>query len=780
MWACRGVLVWEGNAVNYPDREIGDIVWFKPERLTSGRRDAFFAMLHGARNAGFAIAWQEDPGGLLPGSCKGGGHGWSGATVHKKTDIWYSYIKMADFELIDTNWDPDSNHSGDEQSVDAPDEHGQQPEISNRPKWLVPMSLPVRVSDNAVVNTENLKVELSPVTGLPIIDPATGTYIPLGGALEEDIVATEHEHEGGCDDTDGEDGEDDHSDHGGRGGGWGMARYAYELPELGIVDLTLDPAQRDQRIWDEETLGDYQPSSGMRWTQFINKPGELKTVAVTADGRELDGNTGACRPSLTMMSGGWVLLGYEETKGLGIPPEGEHGEEEETERPEPDDKGKNVIYHSFKLDKPDMVSAGNVLNLPALDDEGNLIPIYYKDANGEDTDVFRQYKTENARRIRFIAQAKSKMGSTRTVMLAAYRQGREGSGKPADVFVVRGVVPTTDKSSDNPYRFENLHRYGTGSQTSDPSVMKYQRRHMNMSAATVEAMDPVNKAGDGEGNSWNKVGKWKQYGGNISDESFANPYSDAKAHRGFLRGDDVVFAYSFTPNWGRLGGDHEDFLVGRSFDGGVTYTTDPDGPDEVVHDVIERDPDSGEFFMKQYRYGRGEFEPGRNVSLLKGNKYTVEDPRLVPPMQQGSTVNPTYPEDDTEADGVYYVAFGTAEVLYGIGEPQGVETSEKADVCYSRTTDNGSTWLMVPWDINPDSSSPDAGETVYRWPWLAQGGPHQGHSQIRMHPSGNRLYAIWHQFTHGDEWPLSPRDMGNDIWFRRIDFMEAEAEPDEE
>jgi hypothetical protein len=78
---------------------------------------------------------------------------------------------------------------------------------------------------------------------------------------------------------------------------------------------------------------------------------------------------------------------------------------------------------------------------------------------------------------------------------------------------------------------------------------------------------------------------------------------------------------------------------------------------------------------------------------------------------------------------------------------------------------------MEPWVINPDSASPDAGETVYRYPVMAQGTPHQGHAQIRMHPSGTRLYTIWHQFTDGDELHVSPHDVGNDIWFRRIDFM---------
>ena len=256
----------------------------------------------------------------------------------------------------------------------------------------------------------------------------------------------------------------------------------------------------------------------------------------------------------------------------------------------------------------------------------------------------------------------------------------------------------------------------------------------------------------------------------MSDESFANPYSDAKAHRGFIRGDKIVFGYSFTPNWGRLGGDHMDFFVRRSFDGGQSWTTDPNGPEETVHTVIERDPNTGEFKQVQYQYGRGAFEPGRNVSLLKGNSHTVVDPRLVPPMRAGSTVNATYPDDDTEATGVYYVAFGTAKVLHGLGEPLGVTDTVKEDILYSRTTDGGSTWLMVPWVINPNSASPDAGETVYRFPWLAHGDPHQGHAQIRMHPSGTRFYAIWHQWTDGDE-AASPHDVGNDIWFRRIDFM---------
>lgn len=790
LWACRGVLVWSGNAAKYPGHEIGDIVWFKPERLTTGRRDAFLPVVGSANNAGFAIAWQEDPGGLRPGKCSAGGHGWSGATVHKKTDIWYSFISWADFEKIDPNFVA-SDHSADEHTEDlGAESHSQQPEISNRPKWLVPMFLPVRVSDNNTVNTDNMKVQLDEA-GMPVV--VDGSFIPLAGAEEEDWIRHEHEHDESCGASEEEVAEDEeHGGEGGNGGGWGMARYAYMLPQLGPLADTSGA----NIVWDATVLGEFRPGElqGARWYRFVNQPGMVKTVVVTPDNRVLDGDTGAGRPILTLtpysytkpdgtkVNSAWAILAYEETKGLGEPPDDEDHDAEETvdtlaatgQYDEDDDefgeKGKDVIYHAFKFDEPDMISGGHVVNLPALDDDGNLVPVYYKDANGEDTGVIRQYATENARRPRLIAQPVKEIGPARTPLVVLYKQGREGNGKPSDIFAVRAVVPTTDKATDNPYRFGNLVRYGTGAEATDPSIMIGQRRHQNMTSATVEAQDPTDLAVDYEGHAYGKVVKWSQYGNNISDESFANPYSDAKGHRGFIRGDQLVISYSFTPNWGRLGGDHLDFYVRRSFDGGKTWTTDPDGPDEVDHTVIEKDLVTKEYRENHYKYLRGQFEPARNVSLLKGNRFTVTDPRLVPPMGPG-TANPTYLEDDTFNPDIYYVAFGTAEVIHGIADPRTTDTV-KADIFYTRTTDAGSTWLMVPWVINPDSASPEAGETVYRFPWLAQGTPHQGHAQIRMHPSGTRLYSIWHQYTDGDDEHVSPHEEGNDIWFRRIDFME--------
>ena len=68
------------------------MVWTKPERLTSGRRDPNRIEVKGVQGAGFVITWQEDPDGLRPGQGEGPGEGWSGAVAHDKTDVWYSFI----------------------------------------------------------------------------------------------------------------------------------------------------------------------------------------------------------------------------------------------------------------------------------------------------------------------------------------------------------------------------------------------------------------------------------------------------------------------------------------------------------------------------------------------------------------------------------------------------------------------------------------------------------------------------------------------------------------
>ncbi|MCK5447454.1 MAG: hypothetical protein KAJ43_04885, partial [Gemmatimonadetes bacterium] len=88
VWVARGTVVTQGMINSggfWATSTVGDIVWFKPERLTSGRRDALQIFMGGADGAGFAVAFQEDPKGVRPGQAHGPGSGWSGATTNHKT-----------------------------------------------------------------------------------------------------------------------------------------------------------------------------------------------------------------------------------------------------------------------------------------------------------------------------------------------------------------------------------------------------------------------------------------------------------------------------------------------------------------------------------------------------------------------------------------------------------------------------------------------------------------------------------------------------------------------
>ncbi len=129
-----------------------------------------------------------------------------------------------------------------------------------------------------------------------------------------------------------------------------------------------------------------------------NPNGEIHNVCVTADGRLLDGNTGASRPNIFLQpymktdgtKSAWAIIGYEESKGVGSPPEDEEGcgDEEVVRRVDTDedrykpDMGKNVIYHSFDFAEPaEAVGSGGIINLPETDAAGNPVYLVNEDGN---------------------------------------------------------------------------------------------------------------------------------------------------------------------------------------------------------------------------------------------------------------------------------------------------------------------------------------------------------------------------------------------------------------
>ncbi len=800
--------------------QVGDIQWFKPERLTSGRRDANQVFMGSFDGAGFAIAWQEDPEGLRPGQAKGPGPGWGGATTNHKTDIWYSYIHMDNFTLVDENY----ISNGDQL-------HENDAEVLGRPKALVPMHLPIRITDNDVVNTDNLKIEIDPVTKLPPTD-SDGNYIFTK------LI------------PDPEEFEDNNGEH------TGSHDYALPINNPGLCVDFVKKVPYSQRDLPEEEQ-------------------DFRQICVTADGRLLDGNTGASRPNLFLQGyqktgdnpetlhvvedgywSAWAIFAYDESKGMGSGPpdhtegEGPYGDEYLAEM------GKNSFYQSFDFTTPPYVSGGTLINLPekeyeiTYDELGNqtgftlVSNVTYVmdevvDENGEpvldsegnptytprlDDKGLLQINYENARRPRFIIQGKGNMGPSKTIMMILYKEGEEGSGRPSDIMLRRVVVPAGQ--TGNPYRPENIVCNAWETVDLDPTegvhevtvcVDGAQNMSTVMPTVTTPSMgDPTTEDPYGA----IKVVEWVQTEATLTWPSGVNHYEDARAHRGALDKDFVIMGYSYTPNWAayRNGNDKYDFFVRRSFDGGQTWTTDPNGvlnfnigtDDEgqpTAVRVEEGMEDTGTYSVvncdtftdptkdaegnvvdstgPHYHYTvctgyvPGEFEQARNLSQLPNAKSSVIEPRIVKAPGTYAAGVAAGHLTDQHRYGMYYVSYGTSTnpkkekaVDPVTGEPLLDEDGKQIfiqedpapmDLYYSYSLDLGETHELIAWEVNPDSEGNYAGQTVYRWDFLAKGDQEQGEAQLRMTPDGSRFYAVWVQEGFDQK-----GDYGSDIWFRRI------------
>jgi Putative metal-binding motif len=913
VWTCRGVIVTQAELNKggfFDDKEIGDIVWYKPERLTSARRDANQIFCGGADGAGFAIAWQEDPKGLRPGEAKGPGPGWGGATANHKTDIWYSYITWEDHSVVDNNYVA----GGDPNHPVQTDDEGNEVPWTNRPKALVPMSLPVRISDNDAVNTNNADLvddEGNPITavtaadivydaenltrcvkfvgGRSMVTPddpdaltadyavlravpdnhntsmnCTNCHVPfdieprnenltqaapiplvvvnaaeneyLGGFTNSDCVSCHYnnvvprdrliavapglDETAKCDECEGRGGTwMDGSD----GGAIVEAYYPYNPYPFITPDLddTKDGSHRyitevtvEKFPWLNDDLWSYDNAispDGIGLYTKTNYQGAQRTVAITTDGRLLDGNTSATRPNLFLQTytkqdgtkSAWAIMAYEETKGLGSgPPETTGTGSEDGSGYDPyevfPDNGKNAIYHSFDFQKPDLVSAGTILNLPETNefgdqwvtvpkylgsianDDGTYTPIDNDDYNDGDPYLYDwkgelQLAYENARRPRFILQSKASAfggmkpdgsfkepGNSGTVLLVLYKEGQEGAGRPSDIMMRRCVVKDADGNvlTGNPWAPKNFL----------PGV---QNLSTVMPGTTwVNPDRDENAKGDGI-----KVCDWTQPEECLTHKSGDNPYEDARAHRGAIRGDFVIMGYSYCPNWAASRNAHDkyDFYVRRSFDGGETWTTDPTSTEPITHvdyfinpdgmsgsELDEEGNDATEA-TKHYTVetdydGGGEYEKARNVSLIKNNKVSVIEPRIVavPGTIKKAGVWTGIDEDKQNRD-VFYLAYGTSTNLKDVDKAP-------EDLFMSFSVDRGNHFLEDTWVVNPDSAGNNAGETVTGWYRLAKGDPEQGEVQLRMTPNGERFYSVW--LEEGAE--------GSDILFRRMAPSEFE------
>ena len=84
---------------------------------------------------------------LRPGQGLGPGEGWSGAVAWQQTDIWYSHISQAEFDMVFSA----------EDVVDGGITMAEYALLTDAtmPKPYVPMAMPVRLTDNAMCKAAN-------------------------------------------------------------------------------------------------------------------------------------------------------------------------------------------------------------------------------------------------------------------------------------------------------------------------------------------------------------------------------------------------------------------------------------------------------------------------------------------------------------------------------------------------------------------------------------------------------------------------------------------------
>lgn len=716
VWVARGKLL-AGDDPSTDTAEASYFMWAKPERLTSGVRDANLPAVDCAAS-GCVLTWQEDPEGLRPGQGLGPGEGWSGAIANSKTDMWYSYISAAEFDLVFAAEDTTDAIPMSDYAL-LPD--------ATMPKAYVPMAIPTRLTDNNMCKSTKS-------------DP----YCYIDFDTIDDI---------------------DHTN----------------------VQPLLDLAG-------PETGADYCAEI-VQWTT----PNDTTLpICKTEDGRILNGRIASTRTRWNLKpytkadgtKSAWVVMAYEETKALGdICADGTIDDNDQSDKCDPIDIGKDVWYHSFDMFTPDQVAQGGMLNQPAVCKD-ELDP-YCTGGVGEFYDVQTDalnggeyYLTEIARRFALTTNSVNDTEASESNLAAMliYKQGIINQGGPADIMLRRVVAPEGfDKTVDNPYEYRNMDcaewAYTDGT---NPNYLEgvCLSPAINITGNTIERCDggtdndtcaalfPMNDDGSNTSDGdFPKVYEWRQCDGtsaiegceddnDLDDQSWENPYDVAKGHRGYLDKDIVMMMYAWAPNWNSntVGNDHYNLYVRRSFDGGQTWTTTPAelGGTGVTYTEYYYGESIGDPVPVEWTYAAGVFEQGRNVSLLTGNKVTILDPRYSP--TGGMKLYSTIKTDWLTANSIPFEGLPYADdvrvrdkffIVYETGDNTTVAVGEATplDLYYSRGTVYGDVWEVMDYPTEEDDLLLD------RWPWLENKKDDlSGEAGMVANPGGTFCYVVWNQW----------------------------------
>jgi hypothetical protein len=722
VWAARGQLLPVTLSPESDPHEGYDIVWLGAERLTSGVRDANRLEMNGDSAAGFMMTWQEDPDGLRPGLGLGPGEGWSGAVVWQDTDLWYSFISIDNFDKV--------VDSGGTIALAEAMPLGQYiaEGVETKPKYAVPISVPMRLTDNAKCMGNNN----SPAYCYIDFDDENPWLTDLDLQAWETLGHSE------------------------------SSTFCTEV-------VTWDPPGDNQdslelcQAEDGRVLGGRVGASRPRVN--VQPYNSLFIVDDTDD--------------TTWYDSAIVIMGAEESKALG-------SLEEELDVIE---IGKNMMYYSFDLLNPSFVMQGGQLNWPAKnpvdgsdlsmleDDFGN--PFY-------DTEIARRFShmsqaphqigESGASAVLIVKQGIINQGGPADIFLRLTRVPEDVVWEACEMDGDETTVEQCLPEGYNPYAYENLVCEDAEGNSmweyTDGSNPRYIEGYCTSTGTNVSGVSSLCSGSDcGEfpwdgGVEFPKVTEWDQTVDNLDDESWENPWDVAKGHRGFIDGDFIMMMYAWSPNWkaNAVGNDHYNLYARRSFDGGATWTTLPANYTHVDGTIWTG---AGTTTCEYYGtgedavedctdYGPGDFEKARNLSQLTSNRETILDPRYTPtgglkmlPVTDKFELSEELPyADDAVRDASKFF------VVYETGDNTTVAEGEAVpmDLYYSRAYNWGDDYDLV-------ERYDGTGDLVEEFDWLEREEDIlSGEAANTCNPGGTFYYAIWNQWQEDEYENVSNSD----------------------
>ena len=664
VWAARGVL-------REDPTEAGttEVVWFTAERLTSGRRDANRIEVGCVAGAGCAVSWQEDPEGLRPGEGEGAGTGWAGATTNSKTEVWYSFIEWEDFAIADVDGTPTPVALN---------------EFATKPQPYVPMMNAVRLSNNdrcniPVTGTEETYCNVAVAGAYGIKDQCADiTEIPLGpqGELTPICVADIDGVEGAeypnvantaasrprlnlqPRDSDGDGVVDDawvivfaEEDKGlGRFGFPNNVEWSGNLEDVGVPCGDPDASQDDDCveadigkniIWYTHALGSPDTSAGIGVDYSLIE--NILVQGAQLNQPEVSWRTGTFYPPMDTLDM-WDFGDYNyqifnteiarrsshmtqslakatgSSSGLIAMPLWKQGT---LRQGGPAD----IMARRFVVDPAFDETAGNPYDVANMkceyyDGEGGVIAGEVLFADGSNP-----YYPDG------LCTAPAINLSGRTPF-----ECDTGGSSLAD-----GICPGLSLTCTDDTIYGQLCVPADTSLESQENPENIQVFDKLLSWYECPGANGANSGTRTDMPTCGSVAPGDVLGTNLDDQSWYMPLEISKAHRGFLDGDFVMHMYAWSPNYkdNKVGRDRYELYSKRSFDGGVTWTTTPNG---FVASNGASYAAAGTTTCETWRdgattpedshvcntYAAGEPQQSRNMTQITTQLITTLDPRYTP------------------------------------------------------------------------------------------------------------------------------------------------------